>query len=157
MSSQLSPLFTWRSAVVAAADLTSAEKLTALVLSLHMNEVGDSCFPSVSTLVTKTSLSRRTVQYALRGLEENEWLVCEPGSGKKSSRYTALVPGAHGMHPSYPDGVTGGAQDVHRGGARAAPNHVKRREEKSGPSVERSVEELARDADDLLSLARSRP
>lgn len=89
---RLSPLFTWRSAI-AESDLSMAEKCVAYTLSLHMNERGGSCFPSLDTLHRESGASLATVKRALGTLEEKGFLARErsPG-GKTSTRYTALIP-----------------------------------------------------------------
>jgi len=87
----LSPLFTWRTAIVES-KLSSSQKLTALVLSLHMNEVGGSAFPSHSRVMRFASLSRATVIRSLGVLEEKGWLRREPGGGRSTTTYHATIP-----------------------------------------------------------------
>lgn len=124
MSATLSPLFTWRSAI-AHSELGPTRKLVAFVLSLHMNELGGSCFPSIDTLARKTGLSDRGVQKAIRALEESGWLVCETGGGRKANRYTAAIPEGFStpvneVHPSPEKRV----RSVHPRGERGSPDHV---------------------------------
>src|ERR1700694_2761904 len=95
----LSPLFTWRSAI-AESDLGSTTKLVAFALSLHMNERGGSCFPSIQTLARETSLGVSTVREHIGKLESADWLLRKIGGGRKSNRYTASVP-----TPPAPGGV----------------------------------------------------
>lgn len=103
MSGKLSPLFSWRSAICDS-DLQAPARHVALTLSLHMNERGDSCFPSITTLEKETGLSRTTVCKHMKTLEEGEWLRRESGSKGRSTRYTATVPGsAPDALPSAPD------------------------------------------------------
>ncbi len=91
MSGSLSPLFTWRSAVVES-DLPPTSKLVALALSLHMNERGGSCFPSQATLGRETSLHPRTVREHLAELEQAGWIERTKRAGT-SDLVTAIDPG----------------------------------------------------------------
>ena len=85
------PLFTWRSAVVDSA-LKPTTRHVLLTLSLHMNERGGSCFPSVDRLVRETGLGRSTVIRALQSARDNGWLHVQQSSGRFSNRYSAVVP-----------------------------------------------------------------
>lgn len=94
----LSPLFTWRSAICKS-DLPAPSRHVALVLSLHMSELGDSCYPSQARLVRETGLSRRTVQRHLDKLEEEGWIEHHgwktwesPGGEQKTKRWRAVLP-----------------------------------------------------------------
>lgn len=72
----LSPLLSWRGAVCSAASgLTPAERLVALVLSLHMNERGGSAFPSLKRLERESGYDRRHVIRLLQGLVKAGWLT----------------------------------------------------------------------------------
>jgi pyocin large subunit-like protein len=51
-------------------DTSSTEKLVLRALADHANDDGSSCYPSILTLATETSLSRRTVQATLGSLKE---------------------------------------------------------------------------------------
>lgn len=92
---RLSPLFTWRSAIVAS-DLGPNVRLVALVMSLHMNERGGSAWPSYATLSRETGLGRRSVMRLVDTLVSEGWLIVEPRhteSGRQTSnRYRATVP-----------------------------------------------------------------
>lgn len=94
---RLSPLFTWRSAIVEST-LTSTQRHVALTLSLHMNERGGSCFPTHEQLQEETGLGRSTVIAALKALEEAGWLIRRPGGGRRrggngqATEYSATVP-----------------------------------------------------------------
>lgn len=90
MADQLSPLFSWRSAITES-DLPATTRLVALVLSLHMNERGGSCYPSQSTLARETGLHPETVKEHLRTLRTEGWLVAKEMQGK-TTRYTADLP-----------------------------------------------------------------
>ena len=55
-------------------DIPSTEKMVLLCLCDFANDEGHSCHPSVGTLSKKTSKDERTVQRALKWLEENRFL-----------------------------------------------------------------------------------
>lgn len=90
----LSPLFTWRSAVCESG-LRPSVRHVALTLSTHMSERGDSCFPSLATLAEETGLHKETVHKAIAELEEASYLqVTRPettGRGR-ANHYRACVP-----------------------------------------------------------------
>ena len=52
--------FSWRFAVVRSI-LPATTKHVLLTLSIHMNDLGEGCFPSTVTLAKETSLSERSV------------------------------------------------------------------------------------------------
>jgi Helix-turn-helix domain len=108
---QLKPLYTWRSAI-ADSDLPPTARHVALTLALHMNERGDSCFPSLTRLERETGLSRSGIAKHLNVLEREGWLVRDRGGPKHSTRYTALIPGG-----SAPGGL-GVVHEVDWGSAR---------------------------------------
>lgn len=117
---QLSPLFTWRSAICES-DLPSTSRHVALVLSLHMSERGDSCFPSIPTLADESGYSRRTVQRHLQNLSDSGWLEHigwkkwqTPGGEQRTKRWKAVVP--RGRHSDTPLGE--GGESVSEGGVR---------------------------------------
>lgn len=89
----LSPLFTWRSAISSEnSRLEPTSRLVALSLSLHMNERGGSCFPSIRRLARETALHNETVQIHLDKLEKAGWLKVARGNAKQPNHYTATVP-----------------------------------------------------------------
>jgi hypothetical protein len=65
-------------------DIGSTEKMVLMSLCDHANDEG-LCWPSVATLCRKTSKSERTVQMALRWLEENGYFRrdCRNGTSAK--------------------------------------------------------------------------
>lgn len=88
------PLYKWRAAIVSS-DLPATCRHVALTLSLHMNEEGDSCFPSVDTTAAETGLSRRAVQLNITRLVDGQWLKLHRGGGRgRSNRYVAVLPPA---------------------------------------------------------------
>jgi hypothetical protein len=96
----LSPLFTWRSAIASPESaLPPTPRLVALVLSLHMNERGASCFPSVATIAAEAGLSDRAVQKAIRCLTEAGWLIVKLGGSAQGGRRIANT-----YRATFPDG-----------------------------------------------------
>lgn len=88
----LSPLFTWRSALTESG-LPPTARHVGLTLSLHMSERGDSCFPSAPTLADETGLSRQTVLAMVKILEDAGYLEVSRGVGRgNSNHYRAIVP-----------------------------------------------------------------
>lgn len=87
-------LFDWRAAIVESS-LPPSTRLVALVLSLHMNRAGESCFPGTPLLVQQTGLSRSGVLKHVRELERLGWVrsAPEPGRGRPNS-YVATFPEA---------------------------------------------------------------
>jgi hypothetical protein len=93
--SKMSPLFTWRSAIVAS-EISSTCKVVALVLSLHMSELGDSCFPGQRRLAKECSLNRATIQRALADLEVSGWLFITRSGNRSTNDYCAVIPAQTG-------------------------------------------------------------
>ena len=95
-SDSLAPLFTWRSAVASKDGPAGVTRHVLLTLSLHMNERGGSCFPSVDTLVEETGLSRPTVVKHLDAAVEAGWLLRgkrgQSGQGWRRNEYVAALP-----------------------------------------------------------------
>jgi DNA-binding transcriptional ArsR family regulator len=90
------PLFTWRTCVASKhSGLEATTRHLALTISLHMNERGGSCFPSMDSMAEETGLHKATVIRHLRILEEAGWLSVKrrnrPGRSDVN-QYTALVP-----------------------------------------------------------------
>ena len=52
--------FSWRAAILAS-DLPATTRHVLLTLSCHMNDLGQSCFPSMELLAAETGLSKRSV------------------------------------------------------------------------------------------------
>ncbi len=104
-----SPLLAWRKAVAAAEDLSSTQKLVALVLSLHMNGDGASCFPSQETIAAEASLGIRAVRDALKALDDGGFIRREGGRYRGDvTRYVASLPSErrHVLPPSHGKAAT---------------------------------------------------
>lgn len=90
------PLFTWRSAISTPdSRLTPTEHHVLLTLSLHMNELGASCYPSIETLAWETcGRSASTIREALAHADELGWLNRHiRGGRRRANEYEALIPG----------------------------------------------------------------
>lgn len=74
--------------------LAAGSKLVLLALADHADDDGR-CWPAQDRLSEMTGLSRATVQRSLVALEELDLLTREPGSGRRSTRYTLAVEGPH--------------------------------------------------------------
>lgn len=116
MKAQLSPLFTWRSAI-AESELPSTARLVACMISLHMSERGDSCFPSFERLAAECGVHRSTVIRSIKELEEAGFLIVHraenPGRGKAyTNRYESALPKRVAEKHSLPERV---AEDAKKG------------------------------------------
>lgn len=94
---RLNCMFTWRSAVNSAygpPHPTTRHVLT--VLSLHMTELGESCFPSTARLAMETALAQRTVIKHLAQAEADGWiqksLLKITGQGWRRHQYHPQLP-----------------------------------------------------------------
>lgn len=93
----IKPLFTWRSAVASKhGPVKSTTRHVLLNLGLHMNELGESCFPSTRLQAEETGLSERAVCEHLGIAKETGWIkVAEKifnGRGWKRHEYRPMVP-----------------------------------------------------------------
>jgi hypothetical protein len=67
------PFFSWRTAVLES-DLPATTRHVLLTLACHMNDAGESCFPSIAKLCRETGLSNRTVITHLNLAKDSGWL-----------------------------------------------------------------------------------
>lgn len=125
-------------AAVWALEIACTEKFVLLALADNANDDG-SCWPSIDTLATKTSLSTRTVRYALKRLSETGHLAIKQRFGSSNVFHVTPARGAalHPMQdaPDAPTPATGAGSGLHvvQGTpARGAPRTIKE------PSVEPS-------------------
>lgn len=90
---KLKPLFTWRSAICESS-LPADVRHVALVLSLHMSERGDSCYPSLATLCRETGRRKETVVRAIATLEDGGWLEVRRSNGGRGrpNEYRGAIP-----------------------------------------------------------------
>lgn len=101
-------------------DLSPTQKLVMLALADWANDEG-LCWPSIEKLCNKSSLSRRTVQVAIRGLCDMGVLIQEQVSGR-GCKYWVRV-GVQQMHPCSSGAPE--AREMHPRGAADAPNTSK--------------------------------
>lgn len=93
----LRSLFTWRALITSIDGPRSATtRLVLLVLSLHMNKLGQSCFPSIELLACESGLSRQSVIKHLEIAVRGGWLgrrpFRRPGKAWRSTEYFAIWP-----------------------------------------------------------------
>jgi hypothetical protein len=140
----IKPLFSWRS-LICDSDLDATARHVALTLSLHTNERGESCFPSLDTLASETARSKSTVSEAIRRLEETEWVTvnrpARQGRGHRTE-YALAIPTESGplqigtlTEPSAENGTLSGRNgtDSPRNGTTAVPEDVVRTKEDVAP------------------------
>lgn len=94
----MKPFYEWRSAVLAS-DLQPTTRFVLLTLGCHMNEFGESCWPSIETLVSESGLSRAAVIKHIGIAKDLGWIVVEK-HGYKNSKWAR-----NDYRISYPDGV----------------------------------------------------
>jgi hypothetical protein len=70
------PFFSWRSAILTS-ELPATTRHVLLTLSCHMNDAGESCFPSIERLSKETGLSTRAVSKHLGAAREACWIKTE--------------------------------------------------------------------------------
>lgn len=107
---KFAPLFTWRSAICDSG-LPPTTRHVALTVSLHMNERGGSCYPTLDQLADETGLSRSTVQTHRKALEDAGWLILtERGTstkgrhGQRANAYEAATPIRYRQETPDPEG-----------------------------------------------------
>lgn len=88
-------IFSWRQAITQSR-LPATTRHVLLTLSLHMNDVGESCFPSIKTICDETGLTNRSVISHIAAAEAAGWLNVGvhgfAGQGWKRHEYIANVP-----------------------------------------------------------------
>jgi hypothetical protein len=97
VSKRISPLFTWRAALIEDPRLNASTRHVALTLSLYMSERGDSAFPSEATLAKDCARGKSTISAAITQLEECGWVHVKRAPGNAGGRgrtniYRAVVP-----------------------------------------------------------------
>lgn len=94
---EIAQLHSWRSALVETLDCSTC-KLVGLVLSLYMNEMGGSAFPSNQKIAAKTSLGVSTVREHLNThLHAHGWLTLierggTHGGTRRANSWQATIP-----------------------------------------------------------------
>lgn len=104
------PFFSWRTALLSAADPTSTDRLVALVISTWMNEWGLGAFPSQETIAQKSGLTERSVREAVKRLRSMGWIRTTkeraPGQRFSLTHYAISFPGQR------PEGDSGSEKDA---------------------------------------------
>lgn len=115
-------------------DLESSDKFVLLALADNANDERV-CWPSIETIAKKTSLSERAVHYAIKRLEEEQFLIITRRRGSSNMFFLGGARDAplQGLHPSPAISAPRGVQPVHLGGAMGAPRTIM--ESSSEPSM----------------------
>ena len=89
-------LFQWRNLVCSEHGPKSTTRLVLIVLSLHMNSDGGSCFPSVETVAKRAGISKRAVCEHLNLAATLGWITRfrkgESGRSWRKWHYQATIP-----------------------------------------------------------------
>lgn len=121
-----------------------------MTLSLHMNERGGSCFPSIETVAKESGLHAATVKRALNRLEEDGWLKRDrkgKGGRGRVTTYTALLPPELAqLAPDWPpvESAGNGAGSAETGAGSTRNRRTERQEVVIRSSGGRSVDEERR-------------
>lgn len=118
---------TWRGAVLKSG-LPPTTRLVLLTLGCHMNDAGESCFPSIEMLCDETGLSKRAVLIHIKVASDAGWILVDKHGygGRKWARneYQIAWPDHVGDQPQ--GGACGAppcgdkvVHDVPQGGARS--------------------------------------
>lgn len=103
--------FSWRTAVLKSG-LPATTRHVLLTLACHMNDAGESCYPSIALLVEETGLSKQTVITHLDKAESEGWIAVEQhgfrGQKWKRNEYKMAWPdnaeGGQPVRPPYEEG-----------------------------------------------------
>lgn len=90
------PFFNWRTAILESV-MSATTKHVLLTVSCHMNDAGESCYPSIERLCRETSLSNRAVITHLRIAREQGWI------GVRERELAGKKWAAHGYFMTWPD------------------------------------------------------
>ncbi len=79
--------FSWRQAILKST-LPATTRHVLLTLACHMNDAGESCYPSIALLCEETGLSNRTVIDHIEKAAQAGWIVVDQHgfSGQKWKR-----------------------------------------------------------------------
>lgn len=116
----MSRAWTWRNAILKS-DLQATTKHVLMVISVHMNDMGEGCYPSTKTIAGLASLSERSVCTHIEIAEKAGWLVTAHhgfnGQGWARNEY----------RPAWPEGTESGAapKGTERGAEGTEPDDKK--------------------------------
>lgn len=69
--------WSWRFAFASRTDLDKATKAVLQVIAMHVNDCGEGCFPSISTIEIESGYSRKPVIKAIEQAQIKGWLKVE--------------------------------------------------------------------------------
>lgn len=135
--------YSWRQAILKSG-LQATTRHVLLTLSCHMNDAGESCYPSIELLCEETGLSNRSVITHLKVAEEGGWIVVDKHgfSGQKWARNEYRI--AWPNSPTEPKGEPPKAvNDVHHLGEGKVVKEVHHLQgEGSEPNDKKAVKEV---------------
>lgn len=76
MTTAVPQFFSWRTAILRSG-LPATTRHVMLTMACHMNDAGESCYPSIELLVEETGLSNRSVITHIKLAEEAGWIVVD--------------------------------------------------------------------------------
>lgn len=136
------PFFNWRQAILES-DLHATTKHVLLTLSCHMNDAGESCYPSIARLCRETSLSNRAVITHLQMARERGWIGVRERdlAGKKWATHGYFIrwPDEDGSERRSPPSDEMAVNDVHD----QSGNGSERRSPPSGKNVVNDVHHVS--------------
>ena len=134
--------YSWRQAILKSG-LPATTRHVLLTLSCHMNDAGESCYPSIDLLCEETGLSNRSVITHLKLAEEGGWIEVDKHgfSGQKWARneYRIAWPKTPTEPPGEPKKVV---NDVHHLETEAVKEVHHLLPEGSEPNDKKAVKEV---------------
>ncbi|MEO1989645.1 MAG: helix-turn-helix domain-containing protein [Martelella sp.] len=119
-----STAWSWRHAITQSG-LPSNTRWVLMALSLHMNEMGGSCFPSIAQIVSETGLDKKTVLKHLALAKEEGWIRVENvgfrGQRWKRASYIAAWPERKIAGHIIDGSDDGSDEESHEGGGAVPP------------------------------------
>jgi hypothetical protein len=109
--------FSWRQAILEA-ELQPTSKHVLLTLACHMNDAGESCYPSIELLCRETGLSNRTVITHLQIATEEGWIKVDKHgfAGRQWARNEYRI--------SWPEAVNEVHDHASQGSERGSPPYI---------------------------------
>lgn len=125
------PVLSWRGYVLKS-DLLPVTRHVLLTLACHMNDAGESCFPSIQMLCEETGLSKQTLITHLKHATDAGWIVVgKVGlSGQRWGRnsyqidWPDSIKGGQGGRPPLEQKAVNVADEGGQRGIQKAVNHV---------------------------------
>ena len=112
-------LFEWKHTFMSEHGPEPTTRLVLCALSNHMNENGESCYPSIARLSMETGLNRNTVMRHLKKAVDDGWITRGikgfSGQGWKRNEYKAAIPEKYqGGCTEQPRYAEGGCSELHK-------------------------------------------